>query len=109
MGCILGAVTVGSAAPHLINALRPEPTPGEALGWRPLVLACSIVSGCGAVLALLFLREGPLKQPRRMARWADMRALARNKQYLYASLAYLGHNWCVFVPNTWLFCDGDAV
>ena len=37
----------------------------------------------------------PLKQKPKMARWVDLKRLANNKQYLYASLAYFGHNWYV--------------
>ena len=63
MGCILGAVCIGSAAPHLINALRPPPPPGGLLEWRPLVVACSVVSFVGGVVAAVFLKEGPVATP----------------------------------------------
>lgn len=105
------AVTVGSAAPHLINALRPIPDAGETLEWRPLVVACSVVSAVGGVLAAIFLRQGPHKQHRKRARWSDLKELATNKQYLYATAAYLGHNWEIYAYWSWArqFAAGIAI
>ncbi|RUU13055.1 MFS transporter, partial [Mesorhizobium sp. USDA-HM6] len=53
LGAVIGALTVGSALPHLFRAVL------TALDWRPVVAAASVATAIGALLFLLFAREGP--------------------------------------------------
>lgn len=94
MGALVGAVTLGSAMPHLFYAF-------VSIGWKiPVTLA----SGCAliAALAIQFVRLGP-KHAKSMAfRWSDLQALLRNKPILLAQGGYLGHMWELYAMWAWL-------
>ena len=87
IGVLVGALTVGSAAPNLIRAVAP------ADQWRTIIL---IAAACALVSAALFglaVRDGPFQSP--SARF-DPRALAtvvRNRRIVLATAGYLGHMW----------------
>ncbi|MCY0725930.1 hypothetical protein OVW19_29750, partial [Klebsiella pneumoniae] len=53
LGAVIGALTIGSALPHLFRAAS------SALDWQPVVAAASLATTIGALLFLLFAREGP--------------------------------------------------
>lgn len=73
MGCVIAALTVGSAVPHLLNATL-------AVGWQTLVLVCSLTSASGGVLAVVALRPGPhLTVSRPTARQAGWREVRREQ------------------------------
>lgn len=98
MGCTIGAVVLGSAFPHLINATVP------GIDWRVLVAVCSATSALGGVLALLLLRPGPHLVARRQAIGGERERTTRgswrevlaNRELVCAILAYSGHNWELF-------------
>ena len=56
IGAVVGALTLGSATPHLLGALLGE---GTLPDWRPVLLAASALAVGGALLAALFLQPGP--------------------------------------------------
>ena len=62
-----GALTIGSALPHLITGLGPLP-------WRTVMLAAAALTVAGAVVALALVRPGPLwpsaRSPRIRATWS---------------------------------------
>ena len=55
IGILVGAVTVGSALPHLI---RVTWDPGQ---WRPVVLLAAMSAALGSGLFALAVREGPFQ------------------------------------------------
>lgn len=98
VGVLIGAITLGSAAPHGIRALGSM----AGLDWRSVVLAASASGLLAAILAWRGVREGPLTVPAarlslRMAR----RALGEPSVRL-ANLGYLGHMWELYAMWTWI-------
>ena len=87
IGVLVGALTIGSAAPNMIRAVAP------ADQWRTIILvaaACSLVS---AALFGVAIRDGPFQSP---SAPFDPRALStviRNRQVALATAGYLGHMW----------------
>src|SRR5207249_1676346 len=57
-GVLIGALTVGSALPHLFRALGAT----AGLDWRAVVLAASVTSVVGGLLVLVAGRLGPFGQ-----------------------------------------------
>src|SRR5512143_1233777 len=57
LGIMVGALTLGSAAPHLVRGLG-------AFAWRDVVQASSALTLVGAALGLVLVREGPFPFPR---------------------------------------------
>src|SRR5207249_7469987 len=56
IGILIGALTVGSAVPHLIRGLTDLP-------WRGTLGAASLLAAAGAVLVRAFVSEGPHRFP----------------------------------------------
>src|SRR5437899_12394965 len=56
IGILIGALTVGSAVPHLIGGLTDLP-------WRGTLGAASLLAAGGAVLVRAFVSEGPHRFP----------------------------------------------
>ena len=94
MGALVGAVTLGSAMPHLFYAF-------VSVGWQiPVALA----SGCAlaAAVAIHFVQLGPKHAKSITFRWADLKALLGNKPILLAQGGYLGHMWELYAMWAWL-------
>lgn len=94
MGALVGAVTLGSAMPHLFYAF-------VSIGWEmPVALA----SGCAiaAAAAIHFVALGPKHAKSISFHWTDLKALLRNKPILLAQGGYLGHMWELYAMWAWL-------
>jgi MFS family permease len=94
LGVMVGALTVGSALPHLINGIGGLP-------WQQVVIAASVSTLIGGVIALLLVRDGPFRlppasfQPRYV-----LRAFADPGVRL-ANLGYFGHMWELYAMWSW--------
>ncbi len=94
MGALVGAVTLGSAMPHLFYAF-------VSIGWEmPVALA----SGCAiaAAAAIHLVALGPKHAKSIAFHWTDLKALLRNKPILLAQGGYLGHMWELYAMWAWL-------
>jgi len=102
IGLLVGALTVGSAMPHLFNAL---PILGGEAGippWRIVLLIASASAVLAAVISLFFIEPGPLHaevapfEPRHAGHGLSQRALR------LANFGYLGHMWELYAMWTWV-------
>lgn len=94
MGALVGALTLGSAMPHLFYAF-------VSIGWEmPVALA----SGCAiaAAAAIHLVALGPKHAKSISFHWTDLKALLRNKPILLAQGGYLGHMWELYAMWAWL-------
>jgi MFS family permease len=98
IGLIIGALTVGSALPHLIRAL------GGSTGadWHAIVAATSGVAVAGAIVVALGHRTGPLEVGSSRFSPAIAASAFREPSVRLASLGYLGHMWELYAMWTWL-------
>jgi len=94
VGLLVGALTLGSATPHLVNAV------GD-VAWRPALAACSAVALLAAV-GIGFARTGP--RLGRAPPFDPRQALAiwTNRPVRLANLGYLGHMWELYAMWAWL-------
>jgi len=95
IGVLIGALTVGSATPHLIPAIT-------TLNWRGTLLVASVLALAGAGVVLVFVGDGPHRFP--SARF-DVRmaaAVFRERGPRLACFGYLGHMWELYAMWTWL-------
>ena len=95
LGILVGALTLGKAAPYLVNALGSP-------RWRPNVLFVSGLAVAAGLLVLLFVRDGPYAVPR--ARF-DLRQVGRvfaNRGVRLADFGYFGHMWELYAMWTWI-------
>jgi hypothetical protein len=105
IGVLVGALTVGSASPHLMAALPLEEWSeqffGGAAPWRAVMAIASVSALVAAVVAAAFVRTGPglpaatRFDPRYFVRvWLEP-ALRR------ANFGYLGHMFELYAMWTW--------
>eukprot|EP00040_Diaphanoeca_grandis_P039541 m.259375 g.259375 ORF g.259375 m.259375 type:complete len:572 (-) comp37947_c0_seq1:62-1777(-) len=106
VGFAVGAVGLGSASPYLISVIF------GAIKWESLLIGCSGLSIMAAVVARLFLREGPhlIKKPSESAHATpsdisgnkvDIRLITHNRAFWLATAGYCGHNWELFALWLW--------
>ena len=94
VGSLVGALTVGSASPHLIAWM------GGA-DWRVTIIATTVITVAGG-LAILFSALGPYhaRAPR-----LDLGAVAlawTDRRIRLAILGYLGHMWELYIFWAWI-------
>ena len=96
IGLLVGALTLGSAAPHLVNVL------GGVDDWKLVFYAAAGLAGLGGFLALLFIREGPYRATTPKFDWKYAGELWREKEIALANLGYFGHMWELYAMWTWV-------
>jgi MFS family permease len=96
IGILVGALTLGSAAPHLVRwAVPPE-------AWR-LVLGIAAASALlGGLLVLAVPNDGPFAAPSPPFSWSAAPRILRDRAVLLANLGYLGHMWELYAMWTWM-------
>jgi len=95
IGILIGALTVGSATPHLIRGITDLP-------WRGTLLVASALAAAGALIVQLWVSEGPHRFP--SARF-DLRmawAVFRERGPRLACFGYLGHMWELYAMWAWI-------
>jgi MFS family permease len=94
VGLLVGALTMGSALPHLFAVAVP-------LDWRMVIVAASI-SAYIAGVAILFVKLGgtPGKSPRFDPRMVGH--IWANKPLRHACYGYFGHMWELYAMWGWI-------
>ena len=95
LGIMVGALTLGSAAPHLVRGLA-------TLDWRQVVFATSWLTAAGAVVGLLLVREGPFPFPRARFDPAQTGRVLRDRGVRLACVGYFGHMWELYAMWGWI-------
>ena len=93
LGILVGALTLGSATPHLVNALG-------GLDWRTVVYATSALTLAGGLTALT-VRDGPYPFPPATFDPHQARRVFANRGVRLASLGYFGHMWELYAMWAW--------
>ncbi len=96
LGLMVGALTVGSASPHLVRAL------GGIDAWQPVMYVVSGLAGVGALCALIWGRLGPYRATVPPFAWHEMGRALRVRSLRLANFGYLGHMWELYAMWTWV-------
>lgn len=94
IGILIGALTLGSALPHLVNAVG-------GLEWERVVIVTSLLTMIGGVVALS-VHEGPFPFPRGVFDPRMVGRVFRNRGVMLASLGYFGHMWELYAMWAWM-------
>jgi MFS family permease len=101
LGILIGALTLGSALPHLFRALG-------GLDWRLVVASSSTASLVAAALFLVAIREGPYPFARATMDTRQVGAVFRNRPLMLANLGYFGHMWELYAMWGWFLAFVSA-
>jgi MFS family permease len=96
IGILVGALTLGSAGPHLVRWLVP------ADAWRSVLLVAAAAAVVGGQLVLLIPGEGPYAAASPPFRWSAAPSVLANRAVALANGGYLGHMWELYAVWTWL-------
>ena len=95
LGVLVGALTLGKAAPYLINGVG-------SLNWRYNVIFVSLLAVIGGLLVLLFVADGPHALPAARFDWKQIGRVFANRGVRLANLGYFGHMWELYAMWTWI-------
>ncbi len=94
LGVMVGALTLGSALPHLVNGLG-------GTDWRAVIVATSVLTVAGGLLAGRLVHDGPFPFPQAVF---DPRQAARalaSPGVRLATIGYFGHMWELYAMWAW--------
>jgi len=96
IGILVGALTLGSASPHLVRwAVAPE-------AWRIVLIIAAGSAVAGGLLVLLIPNDGPFAAPSPPFSLAAAPRILKDRAVALANLGYLGHMWEVYAMWTWM-------
>ncbi len=96
IGLLVGALTVGSASPHLIRALAGD------INWRLVLYASAGLAALGGLMAILFIKEGPYRADSPKFDWKYAGRIWREPAIVLANAGYFGHMWELYAVWTWV-------
>lgn len=101
IGLLVGALTLGSALPHLLNAVPLFGTGGMP-AWRPTLLTAAASAGLAGGIALLWIRPGPHLAAGAPFDWRFIGKALSHRPTRLANFGYLGHMWELYAMWTWV-------
>jgi MFS family permease len=96
VGLLVGALTLGSAAPHLLKTF------GRTGDWRTVLVASGVLAIFAGLIAAAFLREGPFRTAAPRFDWRFAGAIWKDRPVALANLGYFGHMWELYAAWTWV-------
>ncbi|WP_394199224.1 MFS transporter [Litoreibacter albidus] len=102
MGALVGALTLGSALPHLVRAF------GATFPWQAVIAVSSAAAISAAIVFATTLREGPHAFARAHVDIRQIGAILRNRPVMLANLGYFGHMWELYAMWGWFLAYATA-
>ena len=96
IGIMVGALTLGSALPHLARWLVP------AALWRPVLGAAGLAAFAGSALMAVVPHDGPFAALAPNFSWNAVPRILRERAVTLANLGYCGHMWELYAMWTWI-------
>lgn len=96
LGIVVGALTLGSAFPHLLAWAAAD------VPWRVLIWISSVLALLGGALVAFIVRDGPHVSPSAPFDPHAVRQVLRNREVRLATLGYLGHMWELYAMWAWM-------
>lgn len=96
IGVLVGALTVGSAVPHLLRAI------GGIGEWRAVLYLAAGLAVAGAAIAGLAVRGGPFQAPAAPFDPRAVRRILRDRATMLANGGYFGHMLELYAVWTWV-------
>ena len=102
IGLLVGALTMGSALPHLFNALPLLGGESGMPAWRDVLWASSLLAIVASILSFFFIKAGPYLTSSAPFNWQFAAEALRHRPTRLANIGYLGHMWELYAMWTWV-------
>ncbi len=96
LGIVVGALTLGSAFPHLMAWAAAD------VPWRGLLWISSALALAGAAMVAIGVRDGPYVSASAPFDPRAVRQVISNRGVRLATLGYLGHMWELYAMWAWM-------
>ncbi|RMD91048.1 MAG: MFS transporter [Calditrichaeota bacterium] len=95
IGTLVGALTVGSALPHLVGSILQNL-------WRWTVLTSSFLAVLSAGIVLWWVKDGPYNVPAQKFNLKYFLTVLQHRPTRLAYFGYFGHMWELYAMWTWV-------
>jgi len=92
LGVLVGALTVGSAGPHLIR--------GIGFDWQGVVGGASVLAIVAAAI-MASVQDGPFEVASQRFSWRHISCIVKNRGVRLSTYGYLGHMWELYAMWAW--------
>ena len=101
IGLLVGALTLGSAMPYLLNAVPVKGTSGIP-PWEPVLLTASLMALVASLVVFFFVKAGPHLSGSAPFNWRFIGQALQHRPTRLANFGYLGHMWELYAMWTWM-------
>lgn len=95
IGLLVGALTLGSAGPHLLKYF------GGLGQWQPVLYLAAGSAVLGGLIGAALVHEGPYRSTAARFNWKYVGEIFRDREIVLANLGYLGHMWELYAMWAW--------
>lgn len=95
LGVMVGALTLGSALPHLVNAIG-------GVDWKITLTTVSALTAVGGLIADRMCSDGPYAVGAANFDPSQLRSIVSNRDFRLASAGYFGHMWELYAMWAWI-------
>ena len=96
IGMLVGALTIGSASPHLLNAI------GGIGDWKPVLYLAALSAALGGLITFFLVKEGPYRASSPPFNWKHTGKILAQREIFLSNLGYLGHMWELYAMWAWI-------
>ncbi|WP_046175566.1 MFS transporter [Domibacillus indicus] len=96
IGIVIGALTMGSALPHLLAWIA------SGLKWQAVISISSGLAVLAAAIMSILVKDPPQKGTASVFSFNMIGKVLRNKPVMLANYGYFGHMWELYAMWTWL-------
>jgi MFS family permease len=97
IGLLVGAITLGTAVPHFLNA-----APGGMPPWRSVLLLTSAMAVVAALIGAFLVKPGPYLAKSPPFDWRAAARVLADRPARLANYGYLGHMWELYAMWAWV-------